>query len=108
MKIIFEKEYLEELYFYGYTRKKKYRYPSGIVRKYVFVIELIKRSDSIAQLYQNHSLQIKKLKGNKKNVESIRISLKYRLEYKIIYEIRSDKEEEIVSIIELSNHYEPK
>jgi len=106
MKIIFEKEYLEELYFFGYTRKKKYRYPKGIIKKYVKTIDLLIDVCNIDVLNQINGLNYKTLKGSKSNIESVRINDQYRLEFKTLKSTGDIKVIYICSIIELSKHYQ--
>lgn len=39
MKIVFEKDYLEQLYTEGKAKGKKYRYPKGVISKYKQTID---------------------------------------------------------------------
>lgn len=103
MKIIFEKQYLEDLYRDGITSKKKYKFQSDVVKRYVQKIEILRALENIMQLKEFRSLRYEKLKGDKKGLESIRVNKAYRIEF--ISSIDSD-EITICSIIELSNHYE--
>ena len=59
---------------------------------------------NIFDLSRINSLRYEKLTGNKKGLSSVRVSDKYRLEFK---EEIADGEEiaSICNIIELSNHY---
>ena len=105
MEIKFEKEYLKELYEDGKTKNKKYRFQKGIIKKYKSTIDKLRVAERIEDLYVIKSLNYEKLIGDKKGIESVRVDLKYRIEF-----ISSIQGEEpncitICSIIELSNHY---
>lgn len=103
MEIVFEKQYLKDLYEKGGTQKKKYKFQPEVINRYVQKIDILKAVDNIMQLKDFKSLRYEKLKGNKKGLESIRINKAYRIEF--MSSIQSDKIT-ICSIIELSNHYE--
>lgn len=105
MEIKFKKDYLEELYSNAKARNKKYSFPKTIIKKYKNTIDKLRAADSIEDLYPINSLNYKKLIGDKKGIESVRVDRKYRIEF-----ISSTEGEEpncvtICSIIELSNHY---
>jgi proteic killer suppression protein len=104
MEIIFEKEYLSDLYYYGKTKDKKHRFQPPIVRKYTHVIDILKGAQRIEDLYRLHSLNYEVLKGDKVGIESVRVNDQYRIEFK---SNKSDSEPiiTICSILELSNHY---
>lgn len=105
MEIRFEKEYLKQLYEDGKAKNKKYRFQKVIIRKYKNTIDKLRVAEKIEDLYLIKSLNYEKLIGDKKEIESVRVDQKYRIEF-----ISSKKGEEpncitICSIIELSNHY---
>ena len=48
MEIIFEEDYLRELYYEGKAHNKKYRFQPQIIKKYVRVIDLMASLNSTA------------------------------------------------------------
>lgn len=104
MYIEFDKEYLRELYELGKCSDKKHRYQPAIVKKYVNCVRVLLRSRTIESLYQIKSLNYEVLIGDKQGISSIRIDLKYRLEFIV----RNEGDEEIITIcrlLDISNHY---
>ncbi len=105
MEIVFEKDYLRELYENGKSRSKKHRFQPNVIKKYTQTIDKLRVANSTEELYPIKSLNYEKLIGNKNGLESVRVDNKYRIEF-----ISSVEGEEldtitICSIIELSNHY---
>ncbi len=105
MKILFEKEYLEELYTDGKSKSKKYRFQKPIVKKYKQTIDKLRIANNIEELFPLKSLNYEKLIGDKKGLESVRVNDKYRIEFKSSVEGEEPDAITICSIIELSNHY---
>ena len=106
MEIVFEEESLKELYEKGTTRDKKYRFlQQDIVKRFVRTINVLKSADKIETLFLINSLNYEKLVGDKKGIESVRVSYKYRLEFRSQTEGQPPKLIFICNIIELSNHY---
>ena len=102
--VVFEKEYLKELYVAGKCSDKKHRFQPDIVRRYIDRINTLKSKESIESLYNLKSLHYEVLKGDKMGISSIRVNDQYRIEFTAT----SDGEDAIVticSILELSNHY---
>ena len=103
MEIIFNEEYLREMYETGKT-DKKHRYQPQIVRKYIRVIDLMRDTDNILALMQYNSLNYEKLKGDKAGLSSVRVNDQYRIEFE-----EHTKDGEVVaticSITDLSKHY---
>jgi len=104
MKIIFDKEYLSELYEDGKTKDKKYRFQPDIVKRYQARIDTLEGAENVEKLYSINSLCYEKLHGNKYGLESIRVNNKYRIEFKTTTVV-SETVVTICSIIDLSNHY---
>lgn len=104
MKIIFAKDYLRELYTEGKTSNKKYRFQADIIKRYKNTIDKLKAARQIEDLFPIKSLNYEKLKGEKRNVESVRVNDKYRIEF-ISFTSQGEPEIMICEIIELSNHY---
>jgi proteic killer suppression protein len=104
MDIVFEKDYLQEMYKTGKTTDKKHRFQPAIIRKYIRVIDLMIDQPDTTALKKYNSLNYEKLKGNKAGLSSVRVNDQYRIEFK---EKKVDSQEiaTICNIIELSNHY---
>ena len=51
MKIIFEKEYLEELYEDGKAKNKKYRFQNAVIKKYKNAIDKLRVANQIEDLF---------------------------------------------------------
>ena len=92
MEIIFEQQYLADLYYTGKTSDKKHRFQPQIIRKY------------IEELFKFNSLNYEVLQGDKKGLESVRVNDQYRIEFKT-QKVSSDVIFTICNIVELSNHY---
>lgn len=105
MRIIFEKEYLEQLYKTGKTKSKKYRFPRGVAEKYKETIDKLRVADKEEDLYPFKSLNYEKLKGDKRGLASVRVNQKYRIEFRSHIEGQAPDVITICSIVELSNHY---
>ena len=103
MEIIFNEEYLREMYVSGKT-DKKHRYQPQIIRKYIRVIDLMRDIDNILGLIKYNALNYEKLKGNKAGLSSVRVNDQYRIEFE-----EHTKDGEVVATIcnitDLSNHY---
>ncbi len=104
MEIIFEKEYLCELYEKGKTTDKKHRFQPQVVAKYRKTIDILESVSSVEDLYRYNSLHYESLKGNKKGISSVRVNDQYRIEF-TVKRIVSEIIITICNIIELSNHY---
>ncbi len=105
MEIIFEKDYLKELYEKGKTRSKKYRFQPSVTKKYIQTIDKLRVAKSTEELYPIRSLNYEKLIGAKKGLESVRVDNKYRIEFISSVEGEEPDTITICSITELSNHY---
>ena len=103
MEIIFDKEYLRDLYITGKS-DKKHRFQPQIIRKYIRIIDLMLEKTDVTALAQYNSLNYEKLKGDKVGVSSVRVNDQYRIEFE---ERTKDGEVfvTICNIMELSNHY---
>lgn len=104
VKIIFEKDYLEELYKTGKTRSKKHRFQPEVIRKYIETVDKLRAANRTEDLFLIRSLHYKKLVGDKKGLESIRITLQYRLEF--ISSFSEIESVTICSLVDISKHYE--
>lgn len=104
MEIAFNKEYLLDMYKTGQCADKRHRYQPNIVRKYIDIINLMKRLHNVMGLRQYNSLRYEKLQGDKAGLSSVRVNNQYRIEFE-----ENIKEGEtiatICNITDLSNHY---
>ena len=105
MEIIFEKDYLKELYENGKARSKKHRFQPNVVKKYIQTIDKLRVAKNTEELYPIKSLNYEKLIGDKVGLESVRVDNKFRIEFISSIEGEEPDTITICSIIELSNHY---
>lgn len=105
MKVLFDKEYLGNLYEKGNSGDKKHRYQPQVVKKYKRVVDLMIDTPDVLSLAKYNSLHYEKLVGDKAGLSSVRVNDQYRIEFE---EIKQDNEviATICNITELSNHYE--
>ena len=82
MEIIFEKDYLRELFYEGKTSDKKHRFQPQVVARYIRVLNILDSVDRIEDLFSFHSLHYEKLTGDKAGLESVRVNHQYRIEFK--------------------------
>lgn len=104
MIVIFEKEYLQELYETGKCSSKKHRYQPEIVSKFKDRINILKRVAKVESLFTINSLNYEVLKENKAGISSIRINKQYRIEFTVTKQ-KDEPAVTVCNIIELSNHY---
>lgn len=104
MKVVFDKAYLQEMYRTGQCADKKHRYQPNIVRKYIDVINLMKRMNNVLGLCKYNSLRYEKLKGDKEGLSSVRVNDQYRIEFEEYVE-DGETIATICNITDLSNHY---
>ena len=81
MTLIFDKDYLSELYYTGKCTDKKHRFQPSVVRNYVKRVITLADAPNIEALYVMNSLNYEVLSGNKNGISSVRIDKKYRLEF---------------------------
>lgn len=99
----FHNKNLQKLYETG--KSTKYRgLPTQVLDNYFARVQQIEAALTIYDLWKTPSLQFERLKGKKKNSCSVRVTKKWRLEFKVDWE---DKEETkgFCHITELSRHY---
>jgi proteic killer suppression protein len=106
MEILFEKEYLRELYHTGKTTDKKHRFQTQVVNGYLKCVRALEDASRVEQLFQYRALNYEKLKGNKKGLSSLRINKQYRLEFREIVNPNNTLEVVVCSIVDISNHYQ--
>jgi toxin HigB-1 len=105
MIIEFEKEYLKCLYEEGKTNDKKHRFQPSVIKQYKNTIDKLKVAKNIEELFLLKSLNYEKLIGNKKELESVKVNQKYRIEFETRVKYKEPVIIYVCSIIELSNHY---
>ena len=105
MVVTFEEEYLKDLYEKGKCSDKKHRYQPQVIEKFKRRVDTLQSVETPEKLYQFNSLHFEALQGDKAGRYSIRVDLKYRIEFTLD---PSDDEPVIIicNIIELSNHYD--
>ncbi len=106
MKIAFEKEYLRELYDNGKTTDKKHRFQPQVVNGYVKCVRALIKAKQTEHLYLINSLNYERLKGDKKELSSVRINDQYRLEFREVVDKTNDTIGVIIcSLTNITNHY---
>ena len=103
MVIIFNEEYLQEMYETGKT-DKKHRFQPQIIRKYIRVIDLMRNTSDVLGLMRYNALNYEKLKDDKAGLSSVRINDQYRIEF-TVEQVSSETILTICNILDLSNHY---
>ncbi len=63
MDVIFQKDYLSDLYYTGKTSDKQHRYQPEVVRKYAKVVGLLEAVSRMEDLYRFNSLHFEALEG---------------------------------------------
>lgn len=104
MYIEFDKDYLRELFEQGRTNDRKHRYQPEVIRGYYKCVMFLKRAENVEQLYRIHSLNYEVLQGDKKGVSSVRINIKYRLEF-TVREVLGEQVITVCRLLDISNHY---
>ncbi len=105
MIVVFDKEYLRDLYQTGRSNDKKHRFQPNVVAGYVKAINFLKHSVRKEDLFHIRSLHFEALKGDKAGLYSVRANNQYRVEF-TISENMDMPVLTIANIIELSNHYD--
>ena len=105
MEILFDKEYLRQLYEQGSCKDKKHRFQPQVIKKYIKVVDLMYASPNTLSLTKYNSMHYEKLVGGKAGLSSVRVNDQYRIEFE---ERTKDGETiaTICNITELSNHYQ--
>lgn len=104
MNVVFEKEYLRDLYEKGRSKDKKHRFQPNVISAYIRGVNYLKWASRKEDLYNLNSLHFEALSGDRQGRFSIRAGLQYRIEFTL-----AENSEEplltICNIVELSNHY---
>lgn len=102
MEVYFKNIYLERFY-RGMLNQGKPRYDEKVIRLFRQRIRLLTSLDNTTELRQFNGLNFEALKGDKKGLFSIRIDIKYRLEFSVDKNAITLKE--VIDVENLSNHY---
>ncbi|MBO5619620.1 MAG: type II toxin-antitoxin system RelE/ParE family toxin [Paludibacteraceae bacterium] len=103
MDVIFQKDYLSDLYYAGKTSDKQHRYQPEVVRKYAKVVGLLEAVSRMEDLYRFNSLHFEALEGPEP-LFLVRIDIHYRL----VFQMASKAGETVFAICKLediTNHY---
>lgn len=101
MDIVFQKDYLSDLYYTGKTSDKQHRYQPEVVRKYVRVVGILEAVSRMEDLFRFNSLHFEALNDTD---YSVRIDYHYRL----VFQMAAQPGETIFNICKLediTNHY---
>ncbi|MDQ1086776.1 type II toxin-antitoxin system RelE/ParE family toxin [Siphonobacter sp. SORGH_AS_1065] len=98
MRVKFTLDYLQALA-EGREVKGKPKYNKDVIKRFLIVVQMMKNAENSAQLRAFKGLNFEKLKNSDRY--SVRINLKYRLEFRI----ENDELSEIILVEDLSNHY---
>ena len=104
MQIVFTQGFLSDLY-YDQATDKKHRFQPEVVKKYIKVVNILKQAKAVEDLFPFNSLNYERLSGNKVGIESVRVTDKYRLEFKT-ETIGEQAKVTICNLLDLSNHYQ--
>ncbi|MCQ2244434.1 MAG: type II toxin-antitoxin system RelE/ParE family toxin [Bacteroidaceae bacterium] len=104
MQIIYDKEYLEELYVKGKCKNKKYRFAPPVVTKYQKRIDTLMAATRIEDLFVFNSLNFEALEG-RQDTFSIRIDYHYRLVFKVQKQEDGNNSLTLCTIEDITNHY---
>lgn len=102
MEVYFKNSYLEKLC-EEWPVTGKARYSDLVIEKFRKRVQLLERLENSSKLREFKGLHFEALKGDKKGLYSIRVDLRYRLEFAI--EKNKVTLLEIILINNLSNHY---
>ena len=103
MEIVFQKDYLSELYYTGKTNDKQHRYQPDVIRKYAKVVGILDAVSRMEDLFRFNSLHFEALEDT--GYYSVRIDFHYRL----IFELEAKAGETTLTICkieDITNHYQ--
>ena len=101
MDIVFQKEYLSDLYYTGRTQDKQHCYQPEVVRKYVRVVGILEAVGRMEDLFRFNSLHYEAIDND---YYSVRIDYHYRL----IFQMEAKQGDTLFTICKLediTNHY---
>jgi toxin HigB-1 len=103
MNVSFVDPKLSDLYKGITVKERRYRYPPELIKQYIKTVKKLESVDKVEELFQFHSLNYEKLKGQQKDFSSVRINKKLHL---LFHEVLSEEEPFEVNrltITEISN-----
>ena len=101
MDVVFQKNYLSDLYYTGKTSDKQHRFQPEVVRKYVRVVGILEAVSRMEDLFRFNSLNFEALDNG---YYSVRMDYHYRL----VFQMEAKPGEVLLSICKLediTNHY---
>lgn len=104
MEVVFQKEYLKELYYTGKTNDKQHRFQPDVVRKYAKTVGILEAVSRMEDLFRFNALHFEALQ-NTENYFSVRIDYHYRL----VFWMESKADETtftICNLEDITNHYQ--
>ena len=105
MEILFDKEYLRQLYERGSCNDKKHRFQPQVIKKYIKVVDLMYALPNTLSLAKYNLMRYEKLAGDKSGLSSVRVNNQYRIEFEEWVK-EGETIDTICNITELSNHYQ--
>ena len=102
MEIVFEKEYLSELYHNSTARNKSYRFQPQVIRKFQRVVNTLRMADRIEDLIVYNSLKFETLNNS---YYSVRIDYHYRFVF-WIEKLGSETVVYCYHLTDITNHYQ--
>lgn len=103
MNVSFVDSKLSDLYKGITVKERRYRYPPELIKQYIKTVKKLESVEKVEELFQFHSLNYEKLKGQQKDFSSVRINKKLQL---LFHEVVSEEEPFEVNrltITEISN-----
>lgn len=86
------------------TAGKKHRFQPEVIKAYAKCIFRMQESSDLNDLKRFRALNLEMLKGDKDGRYSVRVNVKYRIEFLVRY-IDTEPITIICNILDLSNHY---
>lgn len=96
MDVVFQKDYLSDLYYTGKTSDKQHCYQPEVVRKYVRVVGTLEAVGRMEDLFRFNSLSFEALDND---YYSVRIDYHYRL----VFQMEAKPREMLLSICKLED-----
>ena len=104
MEVVFQKDYLKELYYTGKTSDKQHRFQPDVVRKYAKTVGILEAVSRMEDLFRFNALHFEALQ-NTENYFSVRIDYRYRL----VFWMEAKAGETtftICNLEDITNHYQ--
>lgn len=89
----------------GTATDKKHRYQPEVIKAYAKCIFRMQESSDLNDLKRFQALNLEMLKGDIEGRYSVRVNVKYRVEFSVRY-IDTEPVTTICNIMDLSNHYQ--